>query len=144
MKLMKTWGRKKEWGWAHQAALAIPADSRESRSTKSIITAIEKQATKATAVMKESLSSKSPREWIPEWFEFRRQFGSTKAAQDLVISYDTAREKERAEATQLFRQASALGRSQKRDEMKESLEKLLTDTPHTFHTWYALQWTKEE
>ncbi|MGJ8697693.1 MAG: hypothetical protein ACSHYF_15350 [Verrucomicrobiaceae bacterium] len=144
IKLTKTWGREKEWGWAHQAALAIPADSRESRSAQSIIAAIEKQASDATATMKASLDSKSPREWIPEWFEFRRQFGATQAAKELVTAYDAAREKERAQATQLFRQASALGRAKKPDEMKETLEKLLTDTPHTYHTWYALRWTREK
>ena len=143
LKLMKTWGREKEWGWAYQAALAIPSDSRESSSTKSIIAAIEKQATEATTTMKDHMSSKTPREWIPEWFEFRRQFGSTNAAKELVASYDTAREKERDQARQLFQTASAQGRSKEKEKMKATLGKLLTETPHTFHTWYALQWTKE-
>jgi hypothetical protein len=131
----------------HQAALAVfaneKADSRSVSTAENAVKAVDKKATEAMAAMKESLDSKEAREWLPEWFEFRRQFGATTAARELVDAYEKARAKEREKAAQWFQAAVAHRRQQDSAAMKESLERILSDAPHTYHAWYALEWLGE-
>ena len=148
MKMARDWFRVGEWGWVNQSARAVIAnresDSRTLATAKNAIAAVEKEALEAAAKMRESITSKPAREWLPEWFEFRRQFGASDAAKDLVEKYQSAREKERQEGAALFRKASGQRRAGDKSAMKETLDELLEKAPHSFHAWYALEWTKED
>lgn len=147
MKLAGGWFKDEEWGWVHQAALAVieneEADARSAATAKSAIAAVERKAAEAVGKMKASIGSKSVKAWLPEWFEFRRQFGAAEAAKDLIAEYEAARTRERDRGGELFRKAIALRREKKVDAMKETLEQILLDAPHSFHAWYAVEWLKE-
>lgn len=146
IKLAREWAKDKEWGWAHQAALAVladdDADARAADTARKAVAAVETPAQEAATKMAETLKMEKPETWIPAWLEFRRQFGATKAAAKLVEDYDAARAKERETGASLFRAALAHRRDQQNDEYRRSLQQILSDAPHSFHAYYAWKWLR--
>ena len=144
LKLAEGWLQNNEPGWAYQTALAIQQQDKENAAARKIIAAVETQATQAAEKMQESLASKPAREWLPQWYEFRRQFGATAAARELLARYNAARNREREKGRELFRTALSLGRQKKNDDRNDTLQQILQEAPHTYHAWYALDWLKEK
>ena len=96
------------------------------RTAQSIVERVEASAKTAAEQIAAAKASGKPDEWIPEWFKFRHQFGATRAAADLVASYDRQRAEERDESLTLFRAARGHFREKARDEAERQLDGLAT------------------
>lgn len=104
--------------------------------------AAEDAATKAIPAITTAMKGE-PAAWVPQWVEFWRIHGETKAAQPFVSEYSTKRAAERDTAARLFNELQAAFRSEKKDAAYAALERLLREAPHTYQAVFAAQWLKE-
>lgn len=147
LKLTKKWGKDKEWGWAHQTALALlerdDLDDDTRAAAEKINKAMEFQAKKVIPEMSMAINEAAAEEWIPQWYEFRRQFGATAAAKRLVDEYDKKREEQRDKAKELFFAARGDFQNEKKTDGYAKLEEILKDYPCTYHAYYAMDWLED-
>jgi pimeloyl-ACP methyl ester carboxylesterase len=140
----KGWARDGEWGWVHQAALAVlqgaEADLGATAEARRAVDAVEREAAEAAPAMAEAMGAESAGDWVPKWFEFRRQFGATEAARELVAEYEAARASEREKGAAHFNTALGHRRNGRSAEADQALRDILADAPHSFHAYYAWKW----
>lgn len=141
MKLAKEWVKDDEWGWAVQAALAVKdnldSDDDSIATADKILKKVEEPAKAATKQMSAKIKNSEASDWIPDWFEFHRQYGATKAAKKLTENYFRRREMQREESTKTFWEAQQFFRESKKDEAYKKYEVILADCPCTYHAYYA-------
>lgn len=147
MELAKKWSAENEWGWAHQAALAVMNNPESDEATRKIangiIEQIEEPAAAAVKEIAKKIRDDKSGKWVEDWYRFHGQFGATKAAEAIVANYTKRRDGHRKPATDLFYEALQMIRDEaKKSEGYGKLETLLKDYPCTFHACYANSFLK--
>jgi hypothetical protein len=144
MRAAKAWAGDGEWGWVYQAALAVLADPEAdlgaAAEARRAVEAVEREARGAVPEMAEAMGEEGAQDWVPTWFEFRRKFGATEAAGELVAEYDAARAREREKGAAHFNTALGHRRNDRPTEADQALREILTEAPHSFHAYYAWKW----
>jgi len=131
--LARDWAKGDEWGWVLEVAKA--SKDKSPALVKSAEAAAAKAVEKMTAAMKGK-----PADWVPQWLEFWRVYGSSAPAQPLVAKYLENRHDQRHEGARLFEAARGMLRGEKKSDGYEKLEELLRVAPCTYEAYYAQSW----
>ncbi|MEM7260374.1 MAG: hypothetical protein AAF488_00185 [Planctomycetota bacterium] len=142
-KLASRWVSEGEWGWVTAVAAATgkaKLSKASSRKRKAMIKNAEKAAKKALKGVAKRMEGRPAREWLPLAYEYRRLFGSTKAARKFVNRFDRVRAEQRQLGETLFSEARGHFQNSAQAEGYTKLERLLAEAPYSYYAYYALSW----
>ena len=141
MNLAKEWVKDGEWGWAVQAAIAVKdnldADETSIETANKVLERVNTPAKEAASNMSAKIKGDESGSWVPEWFEFHRQYGATEAAKGLVENYFKRRQMSSESAEKLFWEAQTAFREDKDKAAYDKYEEILKDHACTYQAYYA-------